>query len=155
EHAPVLAPRGKAQPRVASDESGVANGAGHHMPCLILPIFCLLSVPGTSRTSADTLAGNAHKIETFRRPPMSADVRTTRSHGENRGSSPLGSANQRSDVLYEAPAGCCRLTGSEGQNGRGCKRGPTGTTLHARLLRTGQADAGQHEDAETPCVADR
>src|SRR5262249_27326704 len=60
----------------------------------ILSIFCLLSVPGTSRTAADTLARNANKIDTFRGPPASADVRTTNSHGENRGSSPLGSATR-------------------------------------------------------------
>jgi hypothetical protein len=58
----------------------------------ILPTFCLLSVTGSPRMSADTLARNADKIDTFRRPPMSANVQDQSSHGENRGSSPLGSA---------------------------------------------------------------
>src|SRR5437868_3501189 len=64
----------------------------------ILPTFCLLYVPGTYRTPADTLARNADKIDTFRGPPMSADVRDKSSHGENRGSSPLGSANNLNEV---------------------------------------------------------
>src|SRR5262245_46384632 len=66
------------------------------VPLPILPTFCLLYVPGTYRTSADTLAGNPYTIETLLRPPTSIDVRTTNSHGENRGSSPLGSATLRS-----------------------------------------------------------
>src|SRR5262245_9982572 len=59
----------------------------------VLPTFCLLCVPGTCRTPADTLAKNPYEIDTFRRPPMSADIRNKNSHDENRGSSPLGSAS--------------------------------------------------------------
>ena len=43
--------------------------------------------------SSDTLTKNPYRIETSRCAPAFADVRTTNSHGENRGSSPLGSAN--------------------------------------------------------------
>jgi hypothetical protein len=53
------------------------------VPQKILPTFCLLSVTGSSRISADTITGNAHKIDTSRRPPASADVQTTNSHSEN------------------------------------------------------------------------
>src|SRR5262249_39744751 len=60
----------------------------------ILPTFCLLSVTAASRILADTITGNADKIDTSRRPPSSTAVRTTNSHGENRGSSPLGSASK-------------------------------------------------------------
>ena len=65
----------------------------------ILSTFCLLSVSGTCRTSTDTIARSADEIDTFRCPPMSAGVHDQNSHGENRGSSPLGSANKISMLV--------------------------------------------------------
>jgi hypothetical protein len=58
EHAPIgLAARRETQASAARTKGGVADGARHGALRLsILPSFCLLSVPGTYRMSADTLA---------------------------------------------------------------------------------------------------
>ena len=64
-HAPVrLGLRREAQPGAAGCKRSIADGTCHRKVLPILPTFCLLSVPGTSRTSTDTIAGNPHGIET-------------------------------------------------------------------------------------------
>src|SRR5262249_223468 len=80
------------------------------VPGKILPTFCLLSVTGSSRIAEDTITGNADKIDTSQRPWTSTAVRTTNSHGENRGSSPLGSASKFKYLRFRLLSAHCTST---------------------------------------------